>query len=73
MAFYAFLDKDGCGAALVSTESANCAVNAGPESFANWAAFAAAHPTYRIASGSIPFIIADGTQGIYIVSDIDLR
>ena len=71
--FYAFIDEAGCGAPLVSTESANCAVNAGGETFANWAAFAAAHPTYRIAPGSIPFIIADGTLGTYVVSDIVLR
>ena len=71
--FYAFLDVSGCGAALVSTDSPNCMVNANGETFANWASFAAAHPTYRIAPGSIPFIIADGTLGTYVVSDIDLR
>jgi hypothetical protein len=76
--FYAFLDAAGCGAVSgdtisVSTASATCAVNAGPESFANWAAFAAAHPTYRVAPGWHPFIIADGTAGTYIVSNIDLR
>lgn len=74
VAFYAFLDVNGCGGSMVvSTTSAACAVNAGSETFANWAAFAAAHPTYRIASGSIPFIIADGTLGTYVVSDIVLR
>ena len=80
-AFYAFIDAAGCGAAVgpgstvttVSTASATCAVNAGPESYANWAAFAAAHPTYKIASGTTPFIIADGTLGTYVVSDIVLR
>ena len=76
--FYAFLDAAGCGgttnvATNVSTELGYCAVNAGPESFANWAAFAAAHPTYRVAPGWHPFIIADGTAGTYVVSDIALR
>ena len=76
--FYAFLDAAGCGGnsggtTTVSTDSSTCAVNAGPESFANWAAFAAAHPTYRIAPGWHPFIVADGTAGIYVVSDIVLR
>jgi len=47
--------------------------NAGTESFANWAAFAADHPTYKIASGTTPFIIADGELGTYGVSDIVLR
>jgi hypothetical protein len=73
-AFYAFLDVNGCaGATLVSTDSSTCKVFAGTETFANWAAFAAAHSSYKIASGSSPFIIADGTQGTYVVSDIVLR
>ena len=63
----------GCGGPLVSTDIATSTVDAGSETFANWAAFAAAHPTYKIASGSIPFIIADGTLGTYVVSDIVLR
>lgn len=76
--FYAFLDAAGCGgstnvATNVSTELGQCAVNAGPDSFTNWAAFAAAHPTYRVAPGWHPFIIADGTAGTYVVSDIVLR
>jgi hypothetical protein len=76
--FYAFLDAAGCGGIsnvpkTVSTDSSTCAVNAGTESFLNWAAFAAAHPTYRIAPGWHPFIIADGTPGSYVVSDIVLR
>lgn len=74
VAFYAFLDVNGCGGnPLVSTTSATCTVYAGSETFDNWAAFAAAHPTYRIASGSIPFIIADGSLGTFRVSDIVLR
>ena len=43
----------------------------GNESHANWDAFAAAHPDYKIAD-AIPFIIAD-QPGTYNVSGIDLR
>ena len=74
---YAFLDVAGCGGTtgdttLVSTQSATCAVNFQGVDYANWAAFAAAHPTYRIAPGSIPFVIAD-TPGSYAVQDVVLR
>ena len=73
VAYYAFVDRTSCGeAALVSTDSATCVVYAGSEAFANWAAFVAAHPTYRIAPGTIPFMISDA-PGTYVVSDIDLR
>jgi len=73
VAFYAFLDVNGCGSPVVSTASASCTVYAGSETFANWSAFAKAHPTYRIAPGKIPFIIADGSFGTFKVSDIVLR
>jgi len=56
----------------VSTTNPNCKVYYGSESFANWSAFAQAHPTYKIGS-AIPFIIADGSAGTYNVSDIDLH
>lgn len=70
---YAFLDAINCGnTGTVSTTSAACAVFFGSESFANWAAFAAAHPTYRIPAASIPFVIAD-EPGTYEITDIDLR
>lgn len=71
--YYAFIDRNSCGGSgLVSTDSATCVVYAGQEVFANWAAFAASHPTYRIAPGSIPFMISDA-PGTYVVSDIVLR
>lgn len=76
--FYAFLDAAGCGGVsdettVVSTASATCSVDAGGETFANWAAFATAHPLYRVAPGHVPFIIADGTEGTYVISNIQLR
>jgi hypothetical protein len=78
---YAFLDAAGCGATVgpnttvsttVDTGSATCAVNFNSVDYANWDAFAAANPSYRIAAGAIPFIIAD-QAGSYAVSSIDLR
>ena len=55
---YAFLDVANCGSGTVSTQSETCPVilNAGG-SWANWDAFAAANPTYRIASGYRAFVI----------------
>lgn len=74
VAFYAFLDVNGCaGKTTVSTTDNGCTVYAGNEVLANWAAFVNAHPTYRVAPGANPFIVADGTLGAYIVSDIVLR
>ncbi len=75
---YAFLDAAGCGGVSgvttsVSTSSSDCHVNFLGADFTNWAAFADANPTYRIAPGAIPFIIADGSVGSYAVEGIDLR
>jgi hypothetical protein len=71
---YAFLDVLGCGYSTgeVSTDLANCHVNFNSVDYANWDTFAAANPTYRIAPGQIPFIIAD-EPGSYAVNSIDLR
>lgn len=74
---YAFLDVAGCGGTsgdntLVSTQSATCAVNFQSVDYANWSTFASANPSYRIAPGFIPFIIAD-TAGSYAVDHIVLR
>jgi hypothetical protein len=72
---YAFIDVNSCGGnATVSTTSSNCMVyfHTEPAPYANWAAFAAAHPTWRIAPGAIPFIIAD-VAGNYSVRNISFR
>jgi len=71
---YAFLDVNNCGSALVSTSNSHCKVflNFSSESFDNWADLVATHPSWRIAKGGIPFIIAD-QPGHYVVSNIDLR
>jgi hypothetical protein len=77
---YAFLDVLGCNSlatsgtmVTVNTALVNCHVNFASLDYANWGAFAAANPTFRIGPGFIPFIIADGTAGNYAVSSIDLR
>jgi hypothetical protein len=71
---FAFLDVANCGSPTVSTDSANCPVflNQTYGSFANWDEFAAEHPTFRIVSGGIPFVISD-QPGTYVVSNIVLR
>ena len=79
---YAFIDAAGCGATVgdnptstatfVSTQNPACHVNFGGTDYANWAAFAAANPTYKIASAYTVFIIAD-QAGAYVVDGIVLR
>ena len=71
---YAFLDVNNCGTNLVSTDRSDCKVflNFSDESFANWDALVARHPSWRIKAGGIPFIIAD-QPGSYRVTNIDLR
>ncbi|HET7494422.1 MAG TPA: hypothetical protein VFJ80_03170 [Candidatus Limnocylindrales bacterium] len=70
---YAFIDVNSCGGgATVSTDAANCGVYFRNDFFANWAAMVSAHPTWRLAAGKVPFIIAD-VAGDYVISNIDLR
>lgn len=69
---YAFMDVNGCGGdVFVSTTNDACTVWFGSDQYANWDAFAAAHPTYRI-SRDIPFIIAD-VEGTYSVAGVNLQ
>lgn len=75
---FAFIDTQGCndGSANVGTldaiGDATCtvALSNGPI-YANWAAFAAANPTYRIASNTVSFIIVD-QPGSFTVSNIQI-
>lgn len=72
---YAFIDALNCGSTgTVSTSHANCRVflNFGTESLDNWDDLADTHSDWRIASGKIPFVIAD-QAGTYELSDIVLR
>jgi hypothetical protein len=71
---YAFLDVNNCGTHVVSTDRSDCKVflNFSDEWFDNWHDLVMTHPSWRIKSGGIPFIIAD-QPGNYVVSNIDLR
>jgi hypothetical protein len=85
---YAFLDAANCGATvgdnpgnvatLVSTQNPACRVNFHGTDYADWATFASANPTFRIASSAPPFIIADAVppsqaSATYVVTDIFFR
>jgi hypothetical protein len=61
-------DKPG----VVSTSDLTCGVFVGSESFDDWNDLADTHSDRRIASGKIPFVIAD-QPGEYILTDIVLR
>ena len=61
---------------LVSTTSSTCAVtrNSGVGgTYANWAAFATANPTFRVATGQLAFIIADWGPTYVNLTGIDLN
>jgi hypothetical protein len=80
---YAFLDAANCGGVvgdnpsftetIVDTAAANCKVfinNATGDSFDNWAALVAAHPSWK-TSKDPSFVIAD-TPGDYHIKDVSL-
>jgi len=58
---FAFIDAANCGQTGATTGTVNlaCPVFFGSTLYANWAAFATANPTYRIATDAIAFVIAD--------------
>ena len=75
---YAFIDTLGCnnGSAengtLDAINDSTCTVALSDgSSYPNWAAFVAANPTYRIASDTIPFVIAD-QPGYWTISNVQL-
>jgi hypothetical protein len=80
VAGYAFIDAANCGGytggppTTVSTNNSACRVFFGTSisGYPDWATFASQNPTYRIAQGHFPFIIADGSAGSYAVSSIVL-
>jgi hypothetical protein len=74
VAGYAFIDAQGCGGpppVTVSTSSPTCGVNFQSVEYTNWSTFAGLFPSYRIAQGHFPFIIAD-EPGNYAVNSIKL-
>lgn len=58
---FAFIDAANCGqtGATSGTVNLGCPVFFGGTLYANWAAFASANPTYRIATDAITFVIVD--------------
>lgn len=64
----AYYCSDGAGRVDVVND-ATCTIYVGAESFSNWAAFAAAHPTWRIAKDAVTFIIAD-EPGQWAITDV---
>jgi hypothetical protein len=74
---YAFIDTLGCndGSAdngtLDAINDPTCTVSYGSATYPNWAAFAAANPTYRIATDALTFIIAD-QPGDWTITNVQL-
>ncbi len=69
---YAFVSAYYCndGAGLVDViNDATCTIYVGSESFDNWAAFVAAHPTWTIATDAYVFLIADD-PGVWTVNNV---
>lgn len=56
---YAFVDASNCGS--TGTVGPDCPVFFNNVRYDNWAAFAAANPTYKIGN-SLPFVIVDTTE-----------
>jgi hypothetical protein len=72
---YAFVDTLGCndGSAnngTLSLSDTTCTVSYGSGTWANWAAFAAAHPTWTV-SDDLPFVIAD-QPGLWTITNVQL-
>ena len=75
---YAFIDAAGCGYVsddplvnaehVVSTTLTYCTVTFKGVTYANWDAFAATNPTFRISSGTLAFVIADQPGHVVIYS-----
>ena len=71
---FAFIDANNCGltAAQTGTVTQACPVFFGSTLYANWAAFAAANPTYRIGNDdSVAFVIAD-QPFVGVISNVQL-
>jgi hypothetical protein len=75
---YAFIDTLGCNngspdnGTLDAINDSSCTVALSDgTSYVNWAAFVAANPTYRIASDTVPFVIAD-QPGYWTITNVQL-
>ena len=72
---YAFVDAVGCNDGQGTVDAigdASCLVSYGGVTYANWDAFVAANPAYRIASNRVAFVIAD-QPGSFTITDVELR
>lgn len=67
---YAFISESDCTPTSPVGTNANCGVYYGVNHYTNWAAFAAAQPTWKLAPGSVPWIVVDGTNGTFTISNI---
>lgn len=56
---------------VINDPTCTVSLNDGSGSWANWAAFVAAHPEYQVTSGGISFIIAD-QPGTWDISNVRL-
>jgi hypothetical protein len=58
---YAFIDANNCGQAggTGGTVTQSCPVFFGGTLYANWTAFATANPAFKVATDTVPFVIAD--------------
>ena len=74
---YAFVDTLGCNdgspnqGVLDATNDPTCLVAFGAVVYPNWDAFAAANPSYRIATDALSFLIVD-QPGDFTVADVRL-
>ena len=72
---YAFVDAVGCSDGLGTVDAINdvtCTVSYGSGTYANWTAFVAANPEYRIAEDAVTFIIVD-QPGDFTITNVELR
>jgi hypothetical protein len=77
-AFFAFADVVTCNdgsttkGQLDVINDPTCTIYAGSETFPNWAAFVAAHPTYAIANDNYTFVIQDSGSPQYTVFNVQI-
>jgi hypothetical protein len=74
---FAFADTLGCNngdpnnGILDVVNDSTCTIAFGSDTYANWAAFVSANPTYRIAQDALTFIIVD-QPGQFTISNVQL-
>ncbi len=66
---YAFIGGNTCSSAVVGTV-ATCHVDYASVPSTDWVTFANAHPTWTVAPGFVPLIVADSYNGAYVIGNI---